>query len=118
MITRTKTKPRQRLADDPARFHRIVGATTYPKQDEMIRAIFSSPRVAVVGCNSSGKDFEAARAALAWLTMHRRSKVIVIAPTHRQVQDVFWNEMRSAYRSKAVREDWGFRIYRTARIGI
>ncbi|HEC61531.1 MAG TPA: hypothetical protein ENI27_04685, partial [bacterium] len=61
--------------------------------------------------HNTGKDFTAARIALQWLSMYEKSKVIVIAPTHRQVETIFWNELRSAYASKCVSAPWGFRIF-------
>ncbi len=106
----TATRPRRRVLDDPAIFHRFVGASTYDKQDEMMDSVFRNQRTAVSGANGTGKDFEAARIALAWLSCYQLAKVIVIAPTHRQVDEVFWNEMRAAFDSKTVGEDWGFRI--------
>lgn len=99
------------LLDDPVEFKYLVSANTYSKQDEMTRAVFTSPRVTVSGANGTGKDFQAARIALAWLTLLEPAKVVVIAPTHRQVEDIFWNEMRAAFRSKAFREPWGLKMF-------
>lgn len=53
----------------------------------------------MVGCNGSGKDWLAARLALWWVTAHYPAKVVITGPTYRQVDDVIFNELRSAYRS-------------------
>ena len=54
-------------------------------------------RVSVVGCNGSGKDWAAARAVLWWIHSRSPAKVIVTGPTSRQVDDIVWNEIRTAY---------------------
>ena len=39
------------------------------------------------------------------------SKVIVMAPTWRQVDAIVWNEMRAAYRALSVDAEWGLRMF-------
>ena len=108
----TKLTPRELVLEDQAIFQdKIIGAELYEKQQDMVRAVFREQRVTVSGANGTGKDFTAARIALQWLSMYAQSKVIVIAPTHRQVETIFWNELRAAYSSKRVSAPWGFRIF-------
>ena len=54
-------------------------------------------RVSVVGCNSSGKDWAAARAVLWWIETRPKAKVIVTGPTLRQVKEIVWEELRAAH---------------------
>ena len=56
----------------------------------------------MVGCNGSGKDWLAARLALWWVTAHYPAKVVITGPTYRQVDDVIFNELKSAYRTAPV----------------
>ncbi len=65
----------------------------------------------MVGCNGSGKDWLAARLALWWVAAHYPAKVVITGPTYRQVDDVIFNEIRSAYRYAAVRGGLGGRLY-------
>ena len=97
--------------DDAREVMALIGAELYSKQSEMMEAVFTRARVSVAGCNGSGKDFTAARLVLAWLVAFQPSKVIVMAPTWRQVDAIVWNEMRSAYRALSVDADWGLRMF-------
>ena len=82
----------------PMRFaRRVLGAHLYPKQQELLSAVASHPRVSVSGANGTGKDFAAAAVAWWWLVNFRRSMVVVMAPTFRQVNDILFAEIRAAY---------------------
>lgn len=123
MVTATKprlNKGERRVRDrmrDPEYFtRRILGAEIYAQQQQLLHAVATSSRVAVTGANGTGKDFMAARAILWWLVRYKPSKVIVTAPTWRQINDIIWNEMRAAFASKMVEEDWGFHMYKRPRI--
>ncbi len=88
--------------DDPVGFVREVLAqagTPYAKQAEILQAAAVSRRVSVVGCNGSGKDWAAARVVLWWIETRKRAKAVVTGPTQRQVEEVVWREMRTAYAS-------------------
>ena len=64
----------------------------------MLRALAADKRrVSVVGCNSSGKDWAAARAILWWIETRPQAKVIVSGPTLRQVREIVWDELRAAH---------------------
>ena len=89
-----------RYEADPAGFVRVIlgeSGEPYEKQTEMFAGIASNRRLSVVGCNGSGKDWAAARIVLWWVGTRARTKVIVTGPTQRQVEDVVWREMRTAY---------------------
>ena len=88
-----------RYKNDPVGFVKdILGAADrpYDKQVEILRALAKHPRVSVAACNSSGKDWAAARAIVWWLHTRPHAKVVVTGPTLRQVKDILWHELRLA----------------------
>lgn len=79
----------------------IIGADCWPKQEEIIKAVFNYQRVTVASCNASGKSWTAAHLLLDYLYTFPDCIVITTAPTWRQVFNVLWREVRGAYgRSK------------------
>lgn len=90
---------------EPAPFlHDILGIPSppigyYSKQLEMMEAVRDHRRVAVLGCNGSGKDWVAGRLTLWWLQYHKPAKVLILGPTHKQVSEIVWNEVRMGYYS-------------------
>lgn len=89
----------------------ILGGRPYQKQIEIAEALATERRVSVVGCNGSGKDWLSARMALWWVTSFYPAKVLITGPTHRQVDDVIFNELRNAYRSASVVGGLGGDLY-------
>ena len=75
----------------------ILGVTLYPKQLEIMEAMLRYPKLAVAGCNSSGKTFTQSPFALWDLTMEDRIAIMEIAPTQNQSRGVFWRDMRGLY---------------------
>ena len=69
----------------------------YAKQVQILKTVPRRRRVSVVGCNGSGEDWAAARIVLWWLHSRSPAKVIVTGPTTRQVDDIVWNEIRTAF---------------------
>jgi hypothetical protein len=100
---------------DPDYFWRsILGSSSvYDKQLQMSRAVRDHPRVAVVGANGTGKDWQSARIMLWWMATRSPAICVVLGPTHRQVSDIVWKEARSAYLT--ARLPLGGQMYRTAR---
>ena len=100
-MTRMTTAERtllDRCRADPAFFFtNILGADPHPVHVEIADALATSSRVSVVGCNGSGKDWTSARMILWWLSTRYPAKVVVLAPTHRQVHEIVWRECRTAY---------------------
>lgn len=66
------------------------------KQEEILWAMRKYPRIAVKSCNSGGKTFTAADAALDWLITRPNSIVVTTAPTFHQVETILWREIRHA----------------------
>ena len=88
-----------RYKNDPVGFVKdILGAAgrPYDKQVAILKALAKQPRVSVAACNSSGKDWAAARAIVWWLHTRPHAKVVVTGPTLRQVKDILWHELRLA----------------------
>lgn len=99
------------LADPLPWFRDVLGCTLYPKQQDMVLAVRDNDQVSAVGCNSSGKDWTSARIALWWMATHEFSKVLITAPSTRQINDVIWKELRAAYLS--AKRDLGGHLYET-----
>lgn len=94
-------------------FEEWLGAKGYDKQYEMVELVRDYPRVAVVGCNGSGKDWTAGRIVTWWQSIFSPAKTVVIGPTHRQVHDIVFSETRSAYYNR--RGPLDGTMYRTSR---
>jgi phage terminase large subunit len=106
-----------RCQEDPRIFFdSVFEGEFYSKQYEMVESVAKHRRTSTVGCNGSGKDYCAGRIIVWWLSVFYPAKVIVLGPTFRQVNDIVWNEVRSAYMSKKVQEPWGMRLFETPRI--
>lgn len=87
-----------KFRNDPDFFVRnILGTHLYPKQVEILEAVRSHRRVAVSGCNSSGKDFCSGRIIPWWIySWWDTAAVVIIGPSYRQVAEIVWRETRSA----------------------
>lgn len=82
---------------DPRTFARVIlQSDLWPKQDEILQDIATKRKIAVKSCNSSGKSFLCAIAALWWFVRYPDGKVIVTAPGFTQVERVIWGEIHSA----------------------
>ena len=98
MVIKTDTNKILTKWADPVFFvQHVLQEPLFRKQGEILRSIKSEPFVSVVGANGTGKDWTAARAILWWLMVNKEAIVVVLAPTHRQVQDVVWKEVRVGY---------------------
>ncbi len=76
----------------------VLGARTWPMQDEIIKSVFENKLTAVKTANACGKTWVAARIALTFLSLFEPSIVVTTAPTYRQVKDVLWREIGAAVR--------------------
>ncbi len=77
-----------------------LGVRLDRNQRRILRDIQTNPRVSVRSGHACGKDFVAAVAALCYLYLNVPSKVILTAPTNRQVIDIMLTEVRKLH-SKA-----------------
>lgn len=87
--------------DDWYKFTReVLGVRLDRNQRRILRDIQDNVRVSVRSGHACGKDFVAAVAALCYLYLNVPSKVIMTAPTNRQVIDIMMTEIRKMH-SKA-----------------
>ena len=99
-VTTEQAQELIKVWSDPVYFvQNVLNEPLFRRQGEILRAIKDESFVSVVGANGTGKDWTAARAILWWISMHKESIVVVIGPTHRQVADVVWKEVRVGYQS-------------------
>jgi phage terminase large subunit len=99
---------------------KLLQGKPYAKQVEILNSVRDHRRTSVVGCNSSGKDWAAARAVLWWLHAHEPAKALILGPTHRQIDDIVFNEMRVAHRGAPAIDGYPLRgrVFDTARYHI
>lgn len=101
----TKVTPQQILElvtsyrDRPHEFIKtVLGCNTWYMQDEITKSVFENKITAVKTCNAIGKSYIAARIAITYLFLYPGSIVVTTAPTWRQVTDVLWREIATAYK--------------------
>ena len=96
--------PDPQYPQDPVEFaQRVLGVSLWERQQEVLRAVADSRRVAVKSGNGLGKDFTAAVAMLWYLSAHDPAIVLSTAPTFRQVRHLLWRQVRALYRRAADR---------------
>lgn len=79
----------------------VIGSNLWEDQRRIVESVRDHPKTAWRSCHGIGKTYVVARLVLWWLYSFEYSIVITTAPTWRQVQDLVWKEIRSAYsRSK------------------
>lgn len=79
-------------------FNNALGVHLWKKQREILQAVMDGKRrIAVRSGNSLGKTYFISRLGLAILMAFPGSIVINTAPTHRQVENQYWRNLRTAY---------------------
>lgn len=90
----------------PVRFlNMCYGAELWEKQQEIVLSVRDNRYTTVASCHASGKSFTAAHIVHWFLHAFPHSIVLTTAPTFRQVQDVLWKEINTAYGKGAQRFD-------------
>lgn len=69
----------------------------WSKMQEVAESVRDNPKTAVKAGHGVSKSYEAARLALWFLCCHYPSTVITTAPTHNQVEEILWREIRDSY---------------------
>lgn len=87
-------------------FDSVLGCSHWSKQREIITAVRDNQRVTVKSCFWVGKTYICARIALWFQFAYSDSIVITTAPTHRQIENVLWRELRSAYKKSKIPLGW------------
>lgn len=105
----------------------ILGVRLDPEQQQILRAVQNHRRVSVRSGHARGKDYIAAVAATCFLYSYIPSKVIVIAPTQRQVDNILMPEIARIHKNarfslagkvlknkiETTREDWHLLAFNT-----
>lgn len=90
-----------RWAADPALFaYEVFDVACWRKQVELLNAIAYHSRVACRAGQKVSKTLSAVIAALWFATIHKGARVIATAPTYRQVDEIFWFELRQRWRTR------------------
>jgi len=71
----------------------------WSKQVEIANALFTHHKVVVRSGNGVGKSWISAALTLTFLANFWPSKVVVTAPTFKQVKEIIWEEINDMYRS-------------------
>lgn len=88
-----------RWYDDPARFvEEVLGLTPWDGQREILDTIKCHDRVTCRSGHKCGKTTVAAATALWWCCTRHEARVVLIAPTFRQISEQVWREITRLYR--------------------
>jgi phage terminase large subunit len=92
--------PNARWQTDPVGFARtILGVDLWRFQIELLEAIRNHRNVACAGGRKIGKDFAVAVAALWWWSSFPRAKVMILAPSAKQIDGILYLEIRQLFAS-------------------
>jgi hypothetical protein len=87
-----------RFRSDPVGFAReVLAIEPWEAQERLIRAFALHDLVACRSGHKTGKSTAFACVALWFVSCFERARVIVTAPTHRQVKAIFWKEFKRLY---------------------
>ncbi|MBI3912530.1 MAG: hypothetical protein HY320_16545 [Armatimonadetes bacterium] len=96
--------PYTALADAPVDFVReVLGGEPWLRQAEILEALRDEGRVTVRSAHGVGKTWVAACASLWFLYTRLPVAVLTTAPTHRQVREILWREIRRLHRQSRKR---------------
>jgi len=77
---------------------KVLGCRLWRMQKAIAQSTLYYPRTTVRSCEASGKSYDAARIALAFLYNYGpKCTVVTTAPGNRQVKDVLWREIKVAF---------------------
>jgi phage terminase large subunit len=83
---------------DPVAFAtQVLGVVPWSRQEEILQAVSEYARVAVRSGHKVSKSNSAAILALWWAYCNPNSRVVITAPTGRQVRAVVWRELGKIY---------------------
>lgn len=72
----------------------MLNTTLWPRQQEILRALTTEPRIAIRSGQKCGKSRLVVIAALWFVCCFPNAQVIMTAPTARQVREILWKELR------------------------
>jgi hypothetical protein len=91
--------PFARFDNDPVGFiTEGLGETLWSVQRDIAKSVRDNQRTAIPACHAPGKSHLAARLVTWWIAKHAvgTALAITIAPTHRQVRNIMWSQIRKA----------------------
>lgn len=111
VATATPTKVQSRkihkkYQSDPIQFQidclDVQERCVWPKMREVAESVRDNTKTAVKAGHGVSKSYEAARIALWFLLNHYPSTVITTAPTHNQVEEILWREIRDSFAKRSI----------------
>lgn len=88
-----------RWRDNPALFcTEVLGMRPWEGQSEILDAIKVHDRVTVASGNKCGKTTVAAATSLWWACTRHEARVVLLAPTTRQISEQVWREITRLYK--------------------
>jgi hypothetical protein len=98
--------PSSLYRDDPVRFCcEVLGVDLWPKQVEIAESVRDNPLTSVKSGHRIGKSTIGAAIALWFYASFEDARVIMTAPTARQVEGILWRELRKLFERAKVRLD-------------
>ena len=87
----------EKYEDDPLGFIKdVLGLDPWAKQKDMAHTLLAHPLVCISGANGTGKDWMLSALSL-WWVYARGGKVLITAPTERQLREVLFGEIARAW---------------------
>lgn len=97
--TATTTLSKTRWHDDPVLFAKeALGITPWGRQEEILRAVATYPRVAIKSGHKVSKSNSVAILALWFARTRPGARVILTSASGRQVREILWRELTACYR--------------------
>lgn len=92
--------------DDPVLFARdILGVRCWSKQAEILRLAAAHNRVSVASGHKCGKSKAVAILALWWFATRHEARVILLAPSYRQITEIVWREIKATLAGSRIKFD-------------
>jgi phage terminase large subunit len=86
--------------NDPVRFAReVLGIRCWRLQAEILRLAAKSNRVSVKSGHKVGKSKAVAVLALWWVATRSEARVVLLAPSYRQISEIVWREIKETHRN-------------------
>ncbi len=77
-----------------------------PQQVEALQAVTKERRISIRSGHGCGKDAIAALITLWYMSTRIDSKVVVTAPTNRQLNDIFWSELSKWFKRSLLQDEF------------
>jgi len=77
-----------------------------PQQVEALQAVTNKKRITIRSGHGCGKDAIAALIALWFMSTRVDAKVVVTAPTNRQLNDIFWSELAKWFKRSLLQDEF------------